>query len=109
MRCVIFVTVKNGLLSRFQVGACKIARRRCASHWIESINVLMHDEFNALSPASTIMMKIHNFARGVRGQRVMWLCEEMGLPYTVQNHAFPVGADYRALNPLGTVPFLEHD
>jgi glutathione S-transferase len=53
------------------------------------------------------MIKIHNFARGARGQRVMWLCEEMGLPYAVQNHAFPVGADYRALNPLGTVPFLE--
>jgi glutathione S-transferase len=55
------------------------------------------------------MMKIHNFARGARGQRVMWLCEEMGLPYTVQNHSFPVAADYRALNPLGTVPFLEDD
>jgi glutathione S-transferase len=53
------------------------------------------------------MMKIHNFARGARGQRVMWLCEEMGLPYTVQNHSFPVGTGYRALNPLGTVPFLE--
>ena len=55
------------------------------------------------------MMKIHNFARGVRGLRAMWLCEEMGLRYTVQNHAFPVGAEYRALNPLGTVPFLEDD
>jgi glutathione S-transferase len=53
------------------------------------------------------MLKIHNFARGARGQRAMWLCEEMGLAYAVQNHAFPVGADYRALNPLGTVPFLE--
>jgi glutathione S-transferase len=53
------------------------------------------------------MMTIHNFARGARGQRVMWLCEEMGLPYTVRNHSFPVGPDYRALNPLGTVPFLE--
>jgi len=53
------------------------------------------------------MMKIHNFARGARGQRVMWLCEEMGLQYAVQNHSFPVAADYRALNPLGTVPFLE--
>lgn len=53
------------------------------------------------------MMTIHNFARGARGQRVMWLCEEMGLPYAVQSHSFPVGADYRALNPLGTVPFLE--
>ena len=53
------------------------------------------------------MMKIHNFARGARGQRVMWLCEEMGLPYAVQNQSFPVATDYRALNPLGTVPFLE--
>ena len=54
-------------------------------------------------------MTIHNFARGARGQRVMWLCEEMGLPYAVQNHSFPVPADYRTLNPLGTVPFLEDD
>jgi glutathione S-transferase len=55
------------------------------------------------------MLTIHNFARGARGQRVMWLCEEMGLPYAVQNHSFPVPADYRTLNPLGTVPFLEDD
>jgi glutathione S-transferase len=53
------------------------------------------------------MMTIHNFARGARGQRAMWLCEEMWLPYTVKLHSFPVGADYRALNSLGTVPFLE--
>jgi glutathione S-transferase len=39
----------------------------------------------------------------------MWLAEEMGLPYAVRNHPYPVGADYRALNPLGTVPFLEDD
>jgi glutathione S-transferase len=49
------------------------------------------------------MMTIHNFARGGRGQRVMWLCEEMGLPYRVKIHAFPLGAGYRAFNPLGTV------
>lgn len=55
------------------------------------------------------MITIHNFARGARGQRAMWVCEEMGLPYAVKAHAFPVGADYRALNPLGTVPFLEDD
>jgi glutathione S-transferase len=53
------------------------------------------------------MIKIHNFAHGARGQRLMWQCEEMGLPYTVQNHSFPVDSDYRALNPMGTVPFLE--
>ena len=43
------------------------------------------------------MIKIHNFARGARGQRVMWQCEEMGLPYVVENHPFPVGEGYRAL------------
>jgi glutathione S-transferase len=53
------------------------------------------------------MMTIHNFARGARGLRVMWLCGEMGLPYAVRNHPFPLPGDYRALNPLGTVPFLE--
>jgi glutathione S-transferase len=55
------------------------------------------------------MMTIHNFARGARGLRVIWQCEEMGLPYAVLNHSFPVSADYRALNPLGTVPFLQDD
>src|SRR5262249_16794046 len=53
------------------------------------------------------MIKIHNFARGGRGQRVMGQCYERGLPYHVENHPFPVGADYRALNALGTVPFLQ--
>ena len=53
------------------------------------------------------MLNIHNFPRGVRGLRVMWLCEEMGLAYAVENHAFPTPAAYRALNPLGTVPLLE--
>ncbi len=30
------------------------------------------------------MLRIHNFARGARGLRVMWLCEEMGLLYEVK-------------------------
>ena len=55
------------------------------------------------------MLTIHNFARGARGLRAMWLAEEMGLPYAVRNHPYPVGADYRALNPFGTIPFLEDD
>jgi glutathione S-transferase len=53
------------------------------------------------------MLTVHNFARGVRGLRVMWLCEEMGLGYRVENHAFPTPQSLRALNPLGTVPVLE--
>jgi glutathione S-transferase len=55
------------------------------------------------------MLKIHNFARGGRGLRVAWLCEEMRLDYEVVNHPFPVPDSYLTLNPLGTVPYLEDD
>lgn len=55
------------------------------------------------------MLTIHNFARGARGLRLAWQCEEMGLPYRIQIVPFPPSAEYRALNPLGTVPYLEDD
>jgi glutathione S-transferase len=55
------------------------------------------------------MIKIHNFPRGARGLRVMWQCEEMGLPYKFEAVTFPPSEAYRALNPLGSVPFLEDD
>ena len=55
------------------------------------------------------MITIHNFARGARGLRAMWVCEEMKLPYRVSLVTFPPSAEYVALNPLGTVPFLEDD
>jgi glutathione S-transferase len=55
------------------------------------------------------MIKVYNFARGARGLRVFWVCEEMGLPYQVENFGFPPPASYKALNPLGSVPFLEDD
>ena len=36
-------------------------------------------------------------------------CEEMGLPYRFETVSFPPSAAYLALNPLGSVPFLEDD
>lgn len=53
------------------------------------------------------MIRIYNFARGARGLRVIWQCEEMGLPYRVEMVSFPTDAAYRTRHPLGTVPFLE--
>lgn len=53
------------------------------------------------------MLTIHNFERGGRGLRIAWLCEEMGLPYTLRLFGYPPPADYLALHPLGNVPFLE--
>ena len=55
------------------------------------------------------MIKIYNFPRGARGLRVMWQCEEMQLPYEFKPVTFPPSDAYRALNPLGSVPFLEDD
>lgn len=55
------------------------------------------------------MIKIHNFPRGGRGFRLFWQCEEMGLPYQVGTVTFPPSKEYRELNPLGTVPFLEDE
>jgi glutathione S-transferase len=55
------------------------------------------------------MLTIHNFARGARGLRVMWQCEEMGLPYEAKVVTYPPSVEYLALHPLGSVPFLEDD
>ena len=54
------------------------------------------------------MIKIYNFPRG-RGVRVVWLCEEMGLPYRIEAVSFPPSDSYRSINPLGQVPFLEDE
>ncbi len=53
------------------------------------------------------MITIYNFPRGGRGVRLFWQCEEMGLPYETRAVTFPPSAEYRALNPLGSVPFLQ--
>jgi glutathione S-transferase len=55
------------------------------------------------------MITIYNFARGVRGLRACWQCEEMGLPYRVEAVSFPPSPEYRAKHALGTVPFLEDE
>jgi glutathione S-transferase len=52
-------------------------------------------------------IKIWNFPRGARGIRLFWQCEEMGLPYEAEAVSFPVSDAYRALNPIGNVPFLQ--
>jgi len=53
------------------------------------------------------MIKIHNFARGARGLRLLWVCEEMNLPYQFEVVSYPPSDAYRALNPMHTVPFLQ--
>jgi glutathione S-transferase len=53
------------------------------------------------------MIRIYNFPGGARGIRAFWICEEIGQPYEAVDVAFPPSQEYRKLNPLGSVPFLE--
>jgi glutathione S-transferase len=55
------------------------------------------------------VIRIHNFARGARGVRLFWQCEEMGLAYERVVVTYPPGDAYLALNPLGSVPLLEDE
>jgi glutathione S-transferase len=53
------------------------------------------------------VIRIYDFPHGARGLRVAWLCEEMDLAHTFMPVSFPPDSSYRALNPFGTVPFLQ--
>jgi glutathione S-transferase len=55
------------------------------------------------------MIRVYNFTSGVRGLRVVWQCEEMGLAYEANGFAYPPPPDYRAKYPPGSVPFLEDE
>ncbi len=56
------------------------------------------------------MLKIYH-TKGTRSQRVIWVCEELGLEYQVINVDFSpqnrASAEWRAMHPLGKVPVLE--
>jgi len=55
------------------------------------------------------VITIYDFPHGARGLRAAWLCEEMGLAHTFVPVGFPPDQGYRALNPFGTVPFLQDE
>jgi glutathione S-transferase len=56
------------------------------------------------------MIKVHH-ARRARSARVLWLLEELGVPYEVQPLEFSPAAlqtpEYLQLHPLGLVPVIE--
>jgi glutathione S-transferase len=56
------------------------------------------------------MLKLH-FAPNSRAGRIVWLLEELGLPYELNKMAFDPkdlkSAAHRARHPLGRVPVLE--
>jgi len=53
------------------------------------------------------MLKIFH-SQGARSLRVLWLCEEMGVPYETAEASFMKPSDeFKAINPLRTVPVLQ--
>lgn len=58
------------------------------------------------------MLKIHH-SKQSRSMRVVWLCEELGLDYTISPLAMFTPEmktrDYLAIHPLGKVPAIEDD
>jgi glutathione S-transferase len=48
---------------------------------------------------------------GTRGFRVMWVCEELGLPYEIRPVDFSAGyrrsAEWRAMHPVSKVPVMD--
>jgi glutathione S-transferase len=59
------------------------------------------------------MLTIHHLGVS-QSERIIWLCEELDLPYTLRRydrHATMGGAppEYQALHPVGTAPVIEID
>ncbi len=53
------------------------------------------------------MLRIYH-SQGARSLRVLWLCEEMGVPYeTAEASFFKPSDEFKAVNPLRTVPAMQ--
>ena len=56
------------------------------------------------------MLKIHH-SPGTRGFRVMWVCEELGLPYEIRpvdfSAAYRRSPEWRAMHPVSKVPVMD--
>lgn len=57
------------------------------------------------------MLKIHHLGRS-QSERIVWLCEELGLPYDLRHHTRDAitrlsPPDLKALHPLGAAPLIE--
>jgi glutathione S-transferase len=54
------------------------------------------------------MLTVHHLGKS-QSERIVWLCEELGIPYELKNYArAPLLAppEYKALHPLGSAPVI---
>src|SRR6266853_682323 len=54
------------------------------------------------------MLTVHHLGRS-QSERIVWLCEELGIPYALKCYArapLLAPADYKALHPIGSAPVI---
>ena len=54
------------------------------------------------------MLTVHHLGKS-QSERIVWLCEELGVPYELKRYArapLLAPADYKALHPVGTAPVI---
>lgn len=59
------------------------------------------------------MLTVHHLGKS-QSERIVWLCEELGIPYELKIHDRDAvtrlaQADYKALHPLGAAPVIIDD
>lgn len=54
------------------------------------------------------MLTVHHLGKS-QSERIVWLCEELGIPYELKNYArapLLAPAEYKALHPIGSAPVI---
>ena len=54
------------------------------------------------------MLTVHHLGKS-QSERIVWLCEELEIPYELKRYArapLLAPADYKALHPIGTAPVI---
>ena len=54
------------------------------------------------------MLTVHHLGKS-QSERIVWLCEELAIPYELKRYArapLLAPADYKALHPVGTAPVI---
>ena len=54
------------------------------------------------------MLTVHHLGKS-QSERIVWLCEELGIPYELKRYArapLLAPADYKALHPIGAAPVI---
>jgi glutathione S-transferase len=62
------------------------------------------------SRKETPMLTVHHLGKS-QSERIVWLCEELGIPYELKRYArdsvtMLAPADYKALHPIGSAPVI---